>query len=90
MRHTEKSNLMVNLKNLDYNFKWLGNFFAYCPKYNLRFCLDKKGKFFIDTYLYINFLRQTPIIQITWNIASFFNYDFNKNFFSRIEYKVVI
>ena len=48
MRHTEKSNLMVNLKNLGYNFKWLGNFFAYCPKYNLRFCLDKK-KFFIDS-----------------------------------------
>ena len=84
MRHTEKSNLMVNLKNLDYNFKWLGNFFAYCPKYNLRFCLDKKGKFFIDTYLYINFFRQTPIIQITWNIASFFNYDFNKNFFYKL------
>ena len=84
MRHTEKSNLMVNLENLDYNFKWLGNFFAYCPKYNLRFCLDKKGKFFIDTYLYINFFRQTPIIQITWSIASFFNYDFNKNFFYKL------
>ena len=81
MRHTEKSNLMVNLKNLEYNFKWLGNFFAYCPKYNLRFCLDKKENFFIDTYLYINFYRQTPIIQIIWNVASFFNYDFNKNFF---------
>ena len=84
MRHTEKSNLMVNLKNLGYNFKWLGNFFAYCPKYNLRFCLDKKKKFFIDSYLYINFFRQTPIIQITWKVASFFNYDFNKNFFYKL------
>ncbi len=84
MRHTEKSNLMINLKNLDYNFKWLGNFFAYCPKYNLRFCLDKKENFFIDSYLYINFFRQTPIIQIIWNIASFFNYDFNKNFFFKL------
>ena len=84
MRHTEKSNLMVNLKNLGYNFKWLGNFFAYCPKYNLRFCLDKKKKFFIDSYLYINFFRQTPIIQITWKVASFFNYEFNKNFFYKL------
>ena len=84
MRNTEKSNLMVNLKNLDYNFKWLGNFFAYCPKYNLKFCLDKKGKFFIDTYLYINFFRQTPIVQISWKIVSFFNYDWNKNFFYKL------
>ena len=83
MRHTEKSNLMVNLKNLGYNFKWLGNFFAYCPKYNLRFCLDKK-KIFYRFYLYINFLDKLQLFKSLGKLLLFFNYDFNKNFFYKL------
>ena len=42
MRSKIKPDLIYNLDNLGYDFKWIGNFFAYCPKYNLKYCLDKK------------------------------------------------
>ena len=42
MRSKFKPDLIYNLDNLGYDFKWIGNFFAYCPKYNLKYCLDKK------------------------------------------------
>ncbi len=84
MRHVQKSDLMNNLNNLGYNFKWVGNFFAYCPKYNLRFCLDSNKHIYIDTYLYINFFRQSPVIQMIWAVSSLLNYDFNKNFFYKL------
>ncbi len=84
MRQVQKSDLMNNLDNLGYNFKWVGNFFAYCPKYNLRFCLDSSKNIYIDTYLYINFFRQSPAIQMIWAVSSLLNYDFNKNFFYKL------
>ena len=55
MRSKIKPDLIYNLDNLGYDFKWIGNFFAYCPKYNLKYCLDKKKEPIIDNYLYINF-----------------------------------
>jgi hypothetical protein len=84
MRDVSKSDLMNNLSNLGYNFKWVGNFFAYCPKYNLKYCLDSNKNIYIDTYLYINFFRQSPAIQAIWAVSSLLNYDFNKNFFYKL------
>tara|TARA_Y100000992_G_scaffold284530_1_gene234726 strand:- start:96 stop:1556 length:1461 start_codon:yes stop_codon:yes gene_type:complete len=84
LRKNFKSDLIYNLENLGYDFKWIGNFFAYCPKFNLRYCLNKDQNKLIDTYLYINFLRQTPIIQIVINFGHIFNFDFNKNFFFKL------
>ena len=84
MRSKFKPDLIHNLNNLGYDFKWIGNFFAYCPKYNLKYCLDKKKNPIIDTYLYINFFRQTPLIQTIINFGHIFNFDYNKNFFFKL------
>ena len=84
MQDKIKPDLLHNLDNLGYDFKWIGNFFAYCPKYNLKYCLDKKKNPIIDTYLYINFFRQTPLIQTIINFGYIFNFDYNKNFFFKL------
>tara|TARA_B100001057_G_scaffold2756_1_gene2551 strand:+ start:8264 stop:9721 length:1458 start_codon:yes stop_codon:yes gene_type:complete len=81
LRKNFKSDLIYNLENLGYEFKWIGNFFAYCPKFNLRYCLNQNQHELIDTYLYINFFRQSPLIQIIWSTGRIFNFDFNKYFF---------
>ncbi len=84
MRSKIKPDLIYNLDNLGYDFKWIGNFFAYCPKYNLKYCLDKKKEPIIDNYLYINFFRQTPLIQIIINFGHIINFDFNRHFFFKL------
>lgn len=84
MKSKIKPDLIYNLDNLGYDFKWIGNFFAYCPKYNLKYCLDKKDKPLIDNYLYINFFRQTPLIQSIMNFGYIFNFDYNKFFFFKL------
>ena len=84
LRENFKSDLIYNLDNLGYEFKWIGNFFAYCPKFNLKYCLNQKQNKLIDTYLYINFFRQTPIIQIIINFGYIVNFDFDKNFFFKL------
>jgi len=81
LRLGNNSDLINNLDNLGYDFKWLGNFFAYCPKFNLKYCLNKNENTIVDTYLYINFFRQTPLIQTVMNFGFIFNFDFNKYFF---------
>ena len=81
LRKNNTSDLLFNLSNLDYEFKWLGNFFAYCPKFNLRYCLNTNENNLIDTYLYINFFRQSPLIQIIINVGYLVNFEFNKYFF---------
>ena len=78
LRKNDKSNLLINLDNLGYNFKWVGNFFALCPKFNLKYCVNKKTNTIIDTYLYINFFRQSPLIQTIWSLGEIFNFDFDK------------
>ena len=84
LREDNKSELINNLNYLGYDFKWLGNFFAYCPKFNLKHCLNKSENTIIDTYLYINFFRQTPLIQTVINFGFIFNFDFNKYFFYKL------
>ena len=81
LREENKSDLLNNLFNLGYDFKWVGNFFAYCPKFNLRYCLNKNQSSLIDSYLYINFFRQSPIIPIVVNLGLIFNFNFDKYFF---------
>ena len=84
LRDNFKSDLIYNLDNLGYEFKWIGNFFAYCPKFNLRYCLNQNQNKLIDTYLYINFFRQTPIIQSIINFGYIINFDFNRYFFFKL------
>ena len=81
LRKNFKPDLIYNLQNLGYEFKWVGNFFAYCPKFNLRYCLNQNQNELIDTYLYINFFRQSPLIQTMWSLGRLLNYDFDKYFF---------
>lgn len=81
LRKKDKSNLLFNLNNLGYDFKWVGNFFAYCPKFNIKYCLNQNSSAFIDDYLYINFFRQSPLIQITMTVGKLINFDFDKYFF---------
>ena len=80
LRKKNQSNLINNLNHLSYDFKWIGNFFAYCPKFNLKYCLNDKNSYF-DSYLYINFYRQTPLIQIITKFGYIINFDFDKKFF---------
>ncbi len=84
LRDNFKSDLIYNLDNLGYDFKWIGNFFAYCPKFNLRYCLNQNQNNLLDSYLYINFFKQTPIIQIIINFGYLVNFDFNRYFFFRL------
>jgi hypothetical protein len=84
LRKKNKSDLLNNLINLGYEFKWIGNFFAYCPKFNLKYCLNKDQNTIIDPYLYINFFRQSPAIPIIINLGLIFNFNFDKYFFYKV------
>ena len=84
LRKKNKSDLLNNLINLGYEFKWVGNFFAYCPKFNLKYCLNKNQNTMIDPYLYINFFRQSPIIPIIINLGLIFNFNFDQYFFYKV------
>ena len=57
LRKNKQSNLMLNLNNLNYDFKWIGNYYAYCPKFNIKYCLNQNQSKIIDFYLYISFLK---------------------------------
>ena len=56
--------LISELNNLGYEFKWIGNSYAACSKYNYEYCLTNKKEEYIDLYLLQSFLQKTPIIQI--------------------------
>ena len=81
LRKNNKPDLLNNLDNLGYDFKWIGNFFALCPKFNLRYCVNKNANTTFDAYLYINFFRQTPLIPIIWNLGLFIKSDFDKSIY---------
>lgn len=59
-----ESKLISELKNLGYEFKWIGNIFADCSRYNYNFCLQDKKKLTLDYYLISAFLKKTAIPQI--------------------------
>ena len=56
--------LISELNNLGYEFKWIGNSYAACSKYNYKYCLSNKKEEYIDLYLLQAFLEKTPILQI--------------------------
>jgi len=56
--------LISELNKLGYEFKWIGNSFADCSKYNYKYCLSNKKEEHIDLYLLQAFLKKTPLVQI--------------------------
>ena len=56
--------LISELNKLDYEFKWIGNSYAACSRYNYRYCLSGKKEEYIDLYLLQAFLEKTPLVQI--------------------------
>ena len=56
--------LISELNKLGYEFKWIGNSFAGCSRYNYRYCLSDKKEEYIDLYLLQAFLKKTPLLQI--------------------------
>ena len=36
--------LILNLEKWGYQFKWVGNTFAYCSIINIKYCLEKKNE----------------------------------------------
>ena len=64
LRKQNNSKLINDLKNLGYQFKWIGNIFANCSKYNYNYCLQDKKKIQLDYYLLNAFLSKTPFPQI--------------------------
>ena len=72
-------NLILNLNNLGYQFKWVGNIYAYCYTVNLKYCLQKKNTF-INPELYGAFFRKSPLLHGTLSLGKIVGYDYNKNF----------
>ena len=56
--------LISKLNKLGYEFKWIGNSYAACSKYNYRYCLSDKKEEYLDLYLLQAFLEKTPLMQI--------------------------
>lgn len=82
LKENNSSNLLNNLNNFGYDFKWAGNYFAYCPKFNLKYCLNQ-NKSTVDLYLYLSFFGKSPLIQITQILGGFFNFDFKNYIFHK-------
>ena len=50
--------LISELNKLGYEFKWIGNSFAACSRYNYRYCLSDRKEEYIDLYLLQSFLEK--------------------------------
>jgi len=72
-------NLIRELKKSNYEFKWIGNSWADCIKFNLNYCLQNSRKFYFDNYLISAFLSKTPLKQIFASLLeiNFFKQNFN-------------
>ena len=83
LKENNNSNLITILNNLGYDFKWAGNYYIYCPKYNLKYCLNKNQSN-IDLYLNLSFFAKSPLIQITQKFGLFFfSFDFKNYIFEK-------
>ena len=58
-----ESKLISNLNYLGYQFKWIGNIYADCSKYNYKYCLSNKKENYIDLYLLQAFLKKTHCLK---------------------------
>ena len=76
----KNSKLLYNLDSLGYDFKWAGNYFAYCPKFNLKYCLNQ-NKSTVDLYLNLSFFGKSPLIQLTQMFGELFDFDFRNYIF---------
>ncbi len=63
--------LIQELNELDYKFKWVGNYSQNCSNTNYKYCLNNKKKNYIDKYTLQAFLNKSPIIQIFDNLIQF-------------------
>ena len=82
LRENKSSNLLNNLNNLGYDFRWVGNYYAYCPKFNLKYCLNPNNNTF-DLYLNLSFVAKSPFIQLIQKFGELFNFDFSNYIFSK-------
>ena len=82
LKENKNLNLITNLNNLGYDFKWVGNYFIYCPKFNLKYCLNKNHSN-VDLYLNLSFFAKSPLIQIIQKFGLFFNFDFKNYIFEK-------
>jgi hypothetical protein len=82
LKENKSSNLLNNLNNLGYDFKWAGNYYAYCPKFNLKYCLNPNNNTF-DLYLNLSFVAKSPFIQLIQKFGELFNFDFRDHIFSK-------
>ena len=64
MKKVYNPKLISELNQLGYEFKWIGNSFANCSRYNYKYCLSNKKEQYIDFYLLQSFLKKTPLLQI--------------------------
>ena len=66
-----QTELLKELSELGYNFKWVGNYMANCSQINYEYCLENKKTNYIDFYTLQAFLSKTPLIQIFNNLMQF-------------------
>ena len=64
MKKQYNPKLISELNQLGYEFKWIGNNYANCSRYNYKYCLSNEKEQYIDLYLLQSFLKKTPLIQI--------------------------
>jgi hypothetical protein len=62
------SPLIRELNNLNYRFKWIGNYSQNCSNTNYKYCLNNAKKNFIDKYTLQAFLSKSPLVQIFDNL----------------------
>ena len=84
LRKNYSPDLIYNLNSLGYEFKWIGNFYAYCPKFNLTYCVEAEKNTIFYAYLYISFFNKTPLIPIISKYGVFINFDFDKRIFYKL------
>jgi hypothetical protein len=62
MKKENLSNLEYNLKELNYEIKWVGSHFANCHGYNKEYCIKNENKEnILFSYESLRFLKKTPI-----------------------------
>ena len=76
--------LIRELRKLNYDFKWFGNSWADCLKFNISYCINKNSGLYLDTYLLSAFLSKSPFKQMFIDNYKFFN---PEGFFNTIEEK---
>ena len=82
---TKKYNtpLIRELSKINYDFKWLGNSWADCLKFNISLCIRDDKVFYLDTYLLNVFLSKSPLKKVFIDNFKFFNPEGYFNIFEK-------